>query len=154
MDLNRGIGKDGVMPWHLPGDLKHFAETTKGGTVIMGRKTWESIPDKYRPFSERLNIVVSRQKDYALPEGVLLVHSLEEALDAAEDKTFVIGGGQLYAEAIEHEACEELILTIISETFEVDTYFPEIPAYFTQSKASAFREEKGLEYGFIWFRKI
>lgn len=151
MDLNRGIGKDGVMPWHLSEDLKHFARTTKGGTVIMGRKTWESIPERYRPFSERFNIVISRQEDYEVPEGVLLVHSLEEALEAAQDKTFVIGGGNLYAQAIQLEECEELILTMINETYDVDTYFPEIPGHFKQVEATPFQEENGLEFAFIRF---
>ncbi len=133
IDLNRGIGFQNRLPWHLPPDMKHFKEETMGGTVIMGRKTWESIPEKFRPFTGRLNIVISRGEQ-TLPEGVLLAHSFEEALELAEAysqaeegvlrKAFVIGGASLYAEAIQNPACNELILTHIQKSFEVDSYFP------------------------------
>lgn len=136
LDLNRGIGYENHLPWHLSSDLKHFREVTTGNTVIMGRKTWESIPEKYRPFTERLNIVISRG-DVDLPEGVLLAHSLDEALSLAEEnaperKAFVIGGASLYSEAIEHPNCEELILTHVEGEYLVDTYFPEFEEQFEE----------------------
>ena len=129
LDLNRGIGYENRLPWHLSADLKHFKETTLGGTVIMGRKTWDSIPEKFRPFKERLNIVISRG-EVNLPDGVLLAHSLDEALELAQvhapdRKAFVIGGASLYAEAIQHKGCDELILTHVEGEYLVDTYFPE-----------------------------
>lgn len=136
MDANRGIGYENRLPWHLSADMKHFKEETMGGTVIMGRKTWESIPEKFRPFSGRLNIVVSRGEQ-ALPEGVLLAHSLDEALALAEEhapdqKAFVIGGATLYAEAIQHPACNELLLTHLEKEYLVDTTFPEYEADFEE----------------------
>lgn len=136
LDLNRGIGYENRLPWHLSADLKHFAGTTKGNTVIMGRKTWDSIPEQYRPFKERLNLVISRG-EVTLPEGVLLAHSLDEALELAEKhgperKAFVIGGASLYAEAIQHPNCEELILTHIEGEYLVDTYFPEFEDRFEE----------------------
>ena len=136
LDLNRGIGYENRLPWHLSSDLKHFKEVTTGNTVIMGRKTWDSIPEKFRPFKERLNIVISRG-EVNLPEGVLLAHSLDEALELAkthgpERKAFVIGGASLYAEAIQHPNCEELILTHIEGEYLVDTYFPEFEDQFEE----------------------
>ena len=149
LDQNRGIGKSHGLPWPLSADLKHFSETTKGGTVIMGRKTWDSLPEKYRPLPGRLNIVVSRG-DLALPEGTLLAHSLDEALTLADParKTFVIGGATLYAEAIQHPVCNELILTEIEGTFDCDAFFPEIPSRFHRTEANA-AEEDGLKFEFV-----
>ncbi len=131
MDENRGIGKNNALPWHLSADLKHFAATTKGAAVIMGRKTWESLPDAYKPLKERLNIVVSRG-ELELSEGVKLAHSLDEALSLAihEGKAFIIGGATLYAEAIQHPACKELLLTHIEGIFDCDTFFPDFSADF------------------------
>lgn len=157
LDENRGIGHKNGLPWHLPADLKHFKETTLGGTVIMGRKTWESIPEKYRPFKERLNIVISRS-ELELPEGVLLAHSLDEALELAEShgserKAFVIGGATLYAEAIQHPACEELLLTEIEGTFECDAFFPVIGPEWTAEKSSEPQEEGELHFIFKTYTK-
>lgn len=153
MDENRGIGKDNQLPWHLSADLKHFAATTKGGTVIMGRKTWDSLPAAYRPLKDRLNIVVSRA-ELSLPDGVLLAHSLDEALELAEQhgadrKAFVIGGAMLYAEAIEHPNCEELILTEIEGTADCDAFFPEIGKIWQINSESARMEEGGILFKFI-----
>ena len=154
MDQACGIGKDNKMPWHLSADLKHFARTTKGGAVIMGRKTWESVPDKWRPFSERLNIVLSRDPDYQLPEGVLLADSLEQALQLAKQcshakEAFVIGGANLFAQAIQHPACRKLILTEIQAECEVDARFPEIPARFQKTSESEAQREKGIIFKFV-----
>lgn len=151
MDENRGIGKNNGLPWHLSADLKHFSTTTKGGTVIMGRKTWDSLPEQYRPLKERLNIVISRS-ELALPEGVKLAHSLDEALKQAEGKSFVIGGASLYAEAIQHPACKELLLTEIEGTTDCDAFFPEIPAGFLMKEMSEEIEEKGQIFRFVTYR--
>jgi len=154
LDQNRGIGKSNGLPWHLAADLKHFAATTKGATVIMGRKTWESLPEKYRPLPGRLNIVVSRgevafSEDETLRAQTFLAHSLDEALSLAEQhgpdrKAFVIGGATLYAEAIQHPACNELILTEIEGTFDCDAFFPELPEKFKLTG-----EELAEENGFV-----
>lgn len=164
MDEQNGIGKNNDLPWHLSADLKHFAQTTKGGTVIMGRKTWESIPEKYRPFSERLNIVLTRNEDYELPQGVLKATSLDAALELAyenkdkqtdpEGETFIIGGATLFEEAIQHPNCQTLILTKIVHTFDCDAFFPEVPGHFAQVEAQPFREEEGIEYAFIVMERV
>lgn len=99
---NRVIGKNNQLLWHLPEDMKHFREVTRGKPVIMGRKTWESLPEKFRPLPGRHNIVVSRNLDYKAP-GATLVSSLEDAihLTRSDDETFVIGGETLYRQALE-----------------------------------------------------
>lgn len=122
------IGRDGSMPWHLPEDLAHFKRTTEGHPVIMGRRTWESFPEKYRPLPGRTNIVVSRQElDRSDYPGAVVVGSLEQALREARgsegaDEIWVIGGGQVYAEAAEH--ANAALVTVIDTAVEGDTYAP------------------------------
>lgn len=153
-DQKRGIGKSNGLPWHLAADLKHFSETTKGGTVIMGRKTWDSLPEKYRPLPGRQNIVVSRG-ELALPEGTLLAHSLGEAFTLADPnrKAFVIGGATLYAEAIEHPACNELLLTEIEGIFDCDAFFPELPSGFIKKEESEVQKEGEIFFRFVHYEK-
>ncbi|MBP7457532.1 MAG: dihydrofolate reductase, partial [Ottowia sp.] len=97
---NRVIGKNGVMPWHLPEDLAHFKRVTLNHPVIMGRKTWDSIPPKFRPLPGRTNIVVTRQADWH-EKGAQCSSSLREALQQCENsnQVWVIGGAQIYAQA-------------------------------------------------------
>lgn len=102
VDKNNCIGKDNDIPWHLPKDLKYFKEKTDGSPVVMGRKTFESIG---RALPNRLNIIVSRNTEYQVPEGALLFSNLEEAVKKASeetktDKVFVIGGGQIYKKSL------------------------------------------------------
>lgn len=122
------IGRDGSMPWHLPEDMAHFKRTTEGHPVIMGRRTWESFPERYRPLPGRTNIVVSRQKlDAADYQGAVVVGSLDEALaearrsDGAEE-IWIIGGGQIYAEAT--GIANAALVTLIDSDAEGDTYAP------------------------------
>lgn len=120
MARNRVIGDDGGMPWHLPADLKHFKAVTMGCPIVMGRRTFESIG---RALPGRANIVISRSRP-ELPDGVLLAGSLEEALaltDAAQ--VMVIGGGQIYREALAR--ADRLELTLIDAVVTGDTVFPE-----------------------------
>lgn len=156
IDQNRGIGKDNDLSWHLSADLKHFAATTKGGTVIMGRNTWESIPEKYKPFKERLNIVLTRGKPWVLglPDGVLYASDLDTALGLSytedpDKEIFVIGGGMVYELAIEHQNCKRILLTELEQTFECDRFFPEIPEHFKKTDESELMEEKGIEFKFV-----
>lgn len=118
---NNAIGKDNALLWHISEDLKFFKKTTMGCPVIMGRKTFESIG---RPLPKRLNIVVSR--GFQAPEGVMVVPSLEEAYKAAfSERCFVIGGGQIYAQALAD--VDKLIVTHVHTVIEgADTFFPEI----------------------------
>lgn len=164
MDSQRGIGKDGVLPWHLSADLKHFksltTETAPGmrNAVIMGRKTWESIPERFRPLSGRLNIVLTRNVQYDFLEGVLPAISLDQALLKVSqlhdiDSVFVIGGAQVYQQAIGHSQCRQLCLTLIDKVFDCDAFFPEIPHNFHQVSASEDFSENGLIFRFSVFLK-
>jgi dihydrofolate reductase len=118
---NRVIGRDGGLPWHLPSDMKHFRELTTGGTVVMGRKTYASIPDKFRPLPGRRNMVLSRDAGYRAA-GAEVYPSLPAALDACGRDCFVIGGGATYAEALPHAGC--VYATEVAEDVEGDTFFP------------------------------
>ena len=121
---NGVIGKDNQLIWHLPADLKYFKETTKGHAVIMGRKNYESIPEKYRPLPGRTNIIVSRNPDYNAP-ACILVNSIEAAIDEAkklnDNEAFIIGGGEIYRQSL--PLADKLFLTRIHGDFEGDTYF-------------------------------
>lgn len=121
-DKNRVIGNDGQMPWHLPTELKRFKELTTGHAVIMGRKTFDSIG---KPLPNRLNIVVSKSIEPSESPNLFFVNSLDKALKAANGhgKIFVIGGGQIYQQAL--DIADELILTEIDAEFAGDAYFPQ-----------------------------
>ena len=120
------IGRDGGMPWHVPEDMKHFAATTTGHPVVMGRRTWDSIPEKYRPFTGRTNIVVTRQPGWEAP-GTVVVHSLDEALETAAaaeggDVVWVIGGGEIFADAM--PLADLAMVTILDSDADGDTFAP------------------------------
>ncbi|MBP9762139.1 dihydrofolate reductase [Patescibacteria group bacterium] len=122
---NGCIGKDGRLPWHLPEDLARFKQLTLGKIVVMGRKTWESLPSDVQPLPGRTNIVITRQTDYHLPDGVLCYASLNEAIHAHREQDIcIIGGGQIYQEAI--ELVDTLYITEVDQTVLGDTYFPTI----------------------------
>lgn len=156
-DLDDGIGRDNDLPWpRLPTDLRTFKRLTSAAApgrknaLIMGRLTWESVPPHLRPLPGRVNVVVSRATP-ALPDGVWLAHSLDEALvrtSAAPelDKLFVIGGGQIYAQAFAHPACAEIILTRLAARFACDTVIPPVPADFARVEVLAEVEEAGVPY--------
>ena len=121
----RVIGKDNALLWHLPEDMRYFRETTRGKPVIMGRKTWESLPEKFRPLPGRQNIVVSRDPAYKA-HGADLAGSLEGALALAggAEEVFVIGGEQLYRAALPF--ADRLYLTEVELEPEADAFFPEL----------------------------
>ena len=122
---NNCIGKDGTLPWHLPEDLKHFKKVTTGHTVLMGRKTWESLPEKFRPLPNRKNVVVTRREGYDVPEGVDVYNSIDAALNAhAGEDIMIIGGGQIYAQTIDH--ADTLFITHVHQDVDGDAFFPEI----------------------------
>jgi dihydrofolate reductase len=132
---NRAIGKDNRLLWHIPEDLKRFQKLTRGHVVIMGRKTFESIG---RVLPERVNIVISRDLDFK-PENCLVASSFEDALEKArqieKDEIFIIGGGQVYNQAISQ--ADKLYLTIVPGSYEADTFFPDYSAF----KKITYREE-------------
>ena len=126
-DENNAIGKGGTMPWHLPDELKYFRRTTTGKPVVMGRKTWESIPEGRRPLPDRRNIVVTRQEGYRA-EGADVVPGVDEAVKLAStfsDEVFIIGGGQLYGYGM--EIADRLYLTRVhTEIDGADAFFPPV----------------------------
>jgi len=150
---NGVIGKDNQLLWHLPGDMRHFRETTRGKPVIMGRRTWESLPVKFRPLPGRLNVVVSRDPGFVAP-GATLTGSLEDAIEAAgsAEETFVIGGAELYRQALPF--ADRLYLTEIAADFAGDTWFPEVsPEGWQEISRSQPVEETGLAYTFVVYQR-
>jgi dihydrofolate reductase len=154
MGRDRAIGRDvdgvGTLPWHLPEDMKHFRELTAGKPVIMGRKTWESLPERFRPLPGRLNIVVTRQSGYAAP-GAVVVHSVEAALAAcnAAPEACVIGGAELYRQAIAHADALELTEIDLAVP-DADAFFPAIdPACWLETARTTHVAANGLAYAFV-----
>ena len=123
MDNNRVIGKDGKIPWYIPEDMAMFKATTTGHTVIMGRKTWESLPATKRPLPDRDNIVITRNKSYEAP-GAKVAHSLKEALKLCDHTkyTFVIGGAEIYKEAL--PIADRMLVTELGMSCEGNVKFP------------------------------
>ncbi|MDS4013233.1 MAG: dihydrofolate reductase [Candidatus Accumulibacter sp.] len=124
---NRAIGGNGQLLWRCAEDMRHFRQTTSGKSVIMGRKTWESLPPAFRPLPGRRNIVVSRNAAYRA-DGALLAHSLDQAIALADCSTdvFVIGGGELYCQAL--PLASRIYLTEVAAEAPGDTFFPQLPA--------------------------
>lgn len=128
---NDAIGKNGKLLWHLPKDMQYFKAVTMGHHVVMGRKTYESIPAKFRPLPGRVNIVVTRQKNYVAP-GCKVVSSVAEAIQFAkaneETELMFIGGGEIYREVF--GAADKIYLTKVHHVFkDADTFFPEVTKF-------------------------
>lgn len=126
MDEERGIGKEGEIPWHYSEDMKFFREKTMDNPVIMGRKTYESLPEDYRPLPNRKNIVLTRSKK-VFHESVSKANSLEEAYEIAEnygDKVFIAGGSSVYEQTLEN--VDKTIVTEIPGTHACDSFFPNL----------------------------
>ena len=125
---NNVIGRNNDLIWHLPEDMKFFKDTTAGHHVIMGRKNYDSIPEKYRPLPGRTNVIVTRNKDFTAP-NCKVFHSVQEAIEDAissgDEEPFVIGGGQIYQIALDEQLVDRMYLSHIHEEFEGDTYFPD-----------------------------
>ena len=119
---NRVIGRDGGLPWHLPSDLRRFRELTTGGTVVMGRRTYESLPDAFRPLPDRRNVVLTSDPGYRA-DGAEVVGDLDAALAAP---CFVIGGGEVYAQALPR--AQRVYATELEAEVDGDTFFPPLPA--------------------------
>ncbi|KAG5183172.1 thymidylate synthase/dCMP hydroxymethylase domain-containing protein, partial [Tribonema minus] len=168
-----GIGKGGGIPWKLAGDMAYFKKVTsacdiagKVNAVVMGRKTWESIPQRFRPLPGRCNVVLTRnpraRQELVLPDDVIIARSLEDALSclSTQDmrdkvhKIFVIGGGQVYKEALGMEQCKQVHLTTVEapadgKQFECDTFFPPLdPASFKLVSRGDKQSENGIDYRF------
>lgn len=149
---NRELGIGANLVWRLPGDLRHFKEVTTGHPIIMGRKTYESIG---KPLPKRINIVVTRDHSYRA-EGVVVVHSLEQALEAARgvgaEKILIIGGGEMYRQAL--PLATHLNLTFIdAEEPTADIFFPEYEKAFRETSRSEPQEENGVCYTWVTFER-
>jgi dihydrofolate reductase len=145
---NRVIGKDNRLLWNIPEDMAHFKALTAGHTVVMGRKTWESLPPRFRPLPGRRNIIISRQADYAAP-GAELADSLENALKLASTATvvFVIGGEQIYSQAL--AVADRLEITEVDLEPEGDTWFPKIAAVDWEKTGKT----EGAGFAFVIYRR-
>lgn len=150
IDSRRGIGVKNALPWRLPEDLAHFKRTTTGHPIIMGRKTFDSIG---RPLPNRRNIVITRNPDWR-HEGAEAVTSLAAAIAlAGDDESFVIGGAQIFAEAL--PLTDRLIVTEIDKVFDCDTFFPEIAPGEWQETAREqhHSEQTGLDFAYVTYQR-
>jgi dihydrofolate reductase len=147
---NGVIGKDGTMPWHLPEDLAHFKKTTLGCPVIMGRKTWDSLPPKFRPLPGRRNVVITRQTDWQAP-GVDVAHSLQEgiALCAQAPDVWVIGGAEIYRQAL--PLAVSAVVTEIETVYDGDAFAPEFTADWVEQTRERHACATGLNYSFVTY---
>jgi len=149
---NGVIGRDNAMPWHLPEDLAHFKATTLGCPVIMGRKTWDSLPPRFRPLPGRRNVVVTRQPHWQA-EGAERAGSLEQALALCADaaRVWVTGGAELYRLALPRADLVEV--TVIDQDFEGDAYAPELGPEWHEAARASHVSAAGLPYSFLTYRK-
>jgi len=158
-----GIGRANKLPWHIKSDLKFFQKTTsevppdvlQGGSkqnaLIMGRNTWQSLPEAYRPLSKRQNIVLTTNDSFFLPEGVFRARSFTEAMQsisADNPKIFVIGGASVYKEAINMDTFGTLHVTEVEGIYACDTFFPEYKSIFELVESSPLQIESNYRFRF------
>ena len=155
---NRVIGKDNDLIWHLPNDTKFFKKTTQGHHVIMGRKNFESIPHKFRPLPNRVNIIITRKDDY-IAKDCLVVNSIDQALDIArqngDDEPFIIGGGEIYKLALQLGVVDRIYLTEIYHSFNGDTFFPKLESTWNEvNRVDCYKDRyHKYDYSFFIFEK-
>jgi len=155
---NGVIGKNNDLIWHLPKDMKYFKEKTLGHHIIMGRKNFESIPHKFRPLRSRVNIIVTRNRDYTAKDCIIAT-SIESAIDYSksnkEDEVFIIGGGEIYKQSIQKNLVDKIYLTRVHADFDGDTFF-ETPSsnWMIESEVKKKKDEKHLfDYTFLVYTK-
>lgn len=149
---NGVIGNNNAMPWHLPEDLAHFKRLTQGWPVIMGRKTWDSLPPKFRPLPGRTNIVITRQADWQA-NGALTASSLSDALKqcSPSEEVWVIGGAQIYAQA--EPLAERIEVTEIAQDFEGDAFAPPLGSEWREAAREDHAASSGLKFSFVTYQK-
>ncbi len=155
---DRVIGKNGTMPWHLPQDLAHFKRTTLGYPVIMGRKTWDSLPLKFRPLPGRMNVVISSHAETRKnlsQTGAIPAEDMHSALLICEQsgcsEVWVIGGAQIYAQAL--PLAHQVVVTDIDAAFEGDAFAPLLGDTWVLEQNQAHTSSNGLKYSFATYRK-
>ena len=150
---DNALGKGSQLLWHLPNDFKHFKSMTTGHCIIMGRKTFETFP---KPLPQRTHIVITRQEDYLVPQGVYVAHSLAEALGIAagiDSNPYVIGGGEIYAQALSYARAIEL--TRVHHSFpEADVFFPELDTTWELVSTETFPPDERHAYSYTFERLI
>lgn len=150
---NKELGKDNKLLWHIPEDFKRFKNLTSGHPIIMGRKTWDSLPLK--PLPNRTNIIVTQNSKLKTTK-IFVVNSMKQAIEMGKrtgtEEAFIIGGGQIYEQAIKKGLVDKLYLTVIDANFDADTFFPD----YSEFKKVVFEEEgesDGYEYKFLELEK-
>ncbi len=155
---NGVIGKDNTMPWHLPEDLAHFRRQTQGCPVIMGRKTWESLPPKFRPLPGRTNVVLSRDAAHAqsiTAAGAVVCSTLQDAIAHCakllepSSEVWVMGGAQVYAQAL--PLAQRVVVTEIHQPFEGDAYAPELGPEWQETAREEHTAANGLPFAFVTY---
>jgi dihydrofolate reductase len=149
---NGTIGKDGQMPWHLPEDLAHFKRVTLGQPVIMGRKTWDSLPARFRPLPGRVNIVITRQADWQA-EGALRATSIEDAmrLCGAATDAWIMGGAEIYRQA--EPLASTAVVTEIDADFEGDAFAPTLSPAWQETARESHVAASGLTFSFVTYHQ-
>ena len=149
---NGVIGRDNTLPWHLPEDMAHFRRTTMGCPVIMGRKTWDSLPARFRPLPGRLNIVVTRQSDWSA-EGAERAGSITQAMALCppDSQAWVIGGAAIYAEAA--PLASLAVVTEIDANYEGDSFAPQFGPQWSEIARERQVSAPGLSFSFVTYRK-
>jgi len=149
---NGVIGNNNTMPWHLPEDMAHFKRLTQGWPVIMGRKTWDSLPPKFRPLPGRTNIVITRQPDWK-EDGAEPAASLADALKicARSEEVWIIGGAQIYAQA--EPLAHHIEVTEIAQDFEGDAFAPPLGSEWIEAAREDHVSLNGLKFSFITYDK-
>jgi len=179
MDQKRGIGKNGALPWKIPADIKHFKDITtstqnpkKRKAVIMGRITWESIPNRFRPLPDRLNFFLTKKymnfkyMEEKLTAGGLMVAAadFDDAFQRIQfcnnypeipsiENVFVIGGGDIYQQAIKLDDCQKIYATHILEDFQCDTFFPEYESQFQRIEKSNIIKNGATSFYFAEYKR-
>jgi len=152
LSQNNVIGKANDLPWYIPEDLKHFKEVTIGKTVLMGKNTFESILARLKkPLPGRTSVVITRQTDFQAPDGVLVFHSIEEAMAGLKDtpEVMVAGGGQIFSQLI--DKADKLILTDVHKDVDGDVFFPKVDKAIWKETA---REDHLPEFSFVEYERI
>src|SRR3989338_2205011 len=146
---NNCIGHHNGIPWRIPEDMQHFKDLTKGKIVLMGRKTWESLPPKFRPLPNRKNIVITRQLPYSTPANVEVYQSIDDALSAHRgEDIMVIGGAEIYRQTIDR--ADTLFITHVNQTIQGDAFFPSIDP----DKWKEVEQENHEGFSFVTYQRI
>ncbi|MCZ8022677.1 MAG: dihydrofolate reductase [Cyclobacteriaceae bacterium] len=158
LSKNNVIGKNNDLPWHLPNDMKYFMQTTKGHCVLMGRKNYESLPEKFRPLPNRTNILVTRQANFHAP-GCEVFNTIEKGIayakDIGETELFIIGGAEIYSATL--PLADTLYLTEINAVIDGDTFFPKVDKtkWKETSRQVNNRDDKHkFDFDFVVYEKI